>query len=124
MESVMSYEKNGVTFFDDGEKDSNHRAFKELSKVSLGDVRFPFGFFLAEENGKTIVIPATMEDRQKTLLRAFPNIDQRSFSQNCFSNPFDTGCHGGCGKMSLGYQCRRMFEGERRFFGCGCVDMS
>lgn len=81
-------------------------------------------FFLAEEGGKTIVIPATMEDRKKALLKAFPDIDQQAFGQNCFSNPFDTGCHGGCGGMSSGFQCRRLFEKERRFFGCGCVDMS
>jgi|GEM_PF-4846208 len=118
------YERNGVTFFDNEEKDLNHRAFKDLGKVSLGDVRFPFGFFLIEESSKTIVIPAAMEDRKKALLRAFPEIDQRAFGQNCHPNPFDTGCHGGCGGMSPGFKCRRMFEEERRFFSCGCVDLS
>jgi hypothetical protein len=124
MESFMSSEKNGVIIFDDGEKDSNHKAFKELSKVSLGDVRFPFGFFLAEEGGKTIVIPAAMEDRKKALLRAFPDIDQRAFGQGCHPNPFDTGCHGGCGLLPPGYRCHRLFEEDRRFFGCACLDMS
>ena len=120
----MSYEKNGVTIFDAAEKDANHKAFKELGKVSLGDVRFPFGFFLVEENGKTIVIPAAMEDRKKALLRAFPDIDQRAFSQGCHPNPFSAGCHGGCGQMSPGFRCMRLFEEDRRFFGCGCVDIS
>jgi hypothetical protein len=120
----MIVERNGVTIFEPNEKDKSHRAFKELSKVSLGDVRFPFGFFLIDEGGKTYVLPGTEEDRRKTLLRAFPNIDPEAFSQGCHPNPFDTGCHGGCGKMSPGFRCRRLFEEDRRFFGCGCVDMS
>jgi hypothetical protein len=42
-------ERNGVSIFDMNEKNEDHRAFKELRKVSLGDVRFPFGFFLVDE---------------------------------------------------------------------------
>jgi hypothetical protein len=41
----MSIERNDLVFFDLDEKDSNHPAFKALEGVSLGDVRFPFGFF-------------------------------------------------------------------------------
>jgi len=120
----MSRDCNGVTFFEPNEKDANHRAFKELSKVSLGDVRFPFGFFLVEEGDKMVVIPGTEDDRRKTLLKAFPNLIPEALSQGCFPNPFDTGCHGGCGKMSLGFRCMRMYDDSRRYHGCGCVDWS
>jgi hypothetical protein len=44
----MSKVFNGVTIFEPGENDAGSPASKELSKVSLGDVRFPFGFFLVE----------------------------------------------------------------------------
>ena len=120
----MSKECNGVTFFELNEKDKDHRAFKELSKVSLGDVRFPFGFFLVEDGGKTVVIPGTEEDRRKTLLKAFPDINPETFSQGCHPNSSGNGCHGGCGKMSPGFRCMRIFDDSRRYHGCGCVDWS
>ena len=120
----MSKECNGVTFFEPNEKDMDHRAFKELRNVSLGDVRFPFGFFLVEEGGKTVVIPGTEEDRRKTLLKAFPDISPEAAVQNCHPNPFDTGCHGGCGQMSPGFRCMRMYDESRRYRACGCVDIS
>jgi hypothetical protein len=45
---VMAMERNGVVFFDPTAKNDDHPAFKALKAVSLGDVRFPFGFFLIE----------------------------------------------------------------------------
>ena len=42
----MAVERNGVVFFNSDEKYPDHPAFKALEGVSLGDVRFPFGFFL------------------------------------------------------------------------------
>jgi len=120
----MGRHYNGVTFFEPNEKHVDHRAFKELSTVSLGDVRFPFGFFLVEEAGKTVVIPGTEEDRRKTLLKAFPDINPEALSQNCNPNPSGMGCHGGCGKMSAGFRCVRMYDENHRYHACGCVDFS
>ncbi len=117
----MSKVFNGVTCFEPGEKDMNHRAFKELSKVSLGDVRFPFGFFLVEEGGKTVVIPGTEQDRRETLLKAFPNINPEAASQPCRTDSVDM-CKGDCGHLPPTYKCVRMFDEHRRFLGCACVD--
>jgi hypothetical protein len=51
-----------VQFFEPDKDYSDHPAFKALSGVSLGDVWFPFGFFLAkDEEGKTFVLPGTEE---------------------------------------------------------------
>jgi hypothetical protein len=121
---IIVIERNGVSIFDMNEKNEDHRAFKELRKVSLGDVRFPFGFFLIDEGGKTYVLPGTEEDRRKTMLKAFPNINPEAFLQGCHPNAFGSGCHGGCGKMSPGFKCKHLFDNDRRFFGCGCVDVS
>jgi hypothetical protein len=118
----MTLQRNGVTFFEPNEKDANHRAFKELSKVNLGDVRFPFGFFITYENDKPVVIPATQEDRREVLLKALPDIDPRAFTHGCHPNPFDSGCHGSC--FSSMYRCMRMFDEERSYRGCACVDIS
>jgi hypothetical protein len=120
----MSFQRNGVTFFEDGEKDANHPAFRELSKVNLGDVRFPFGLFIRYEGGKNVVIPATEDDRRKVLLKAFPDIDARSFTTGCHPNPFSQGCHGGCDQMPSTYRCMRMYDEDGQYLGCGCVDIS
>src|ERR1700752_3440295 len=77
--TVMIKERNGVTFFESKDDYADHPAFKALSTVSLGDVRFPFGFFLVEEEGKTFVVPGTQEDHRKTLVKVFPDIDPKSF---------------------------------------------
>jgi len=99
-------------------------ALKDLQKVSLGDVRFPFGFFLVDEGNKTYVIPGTLEDRRETLRKAFPNIHPLSVFAGCFPNSDGPGCHGGCGGFPAGYRCMRMVDDNRRYYSCGCVDMS
>ena len=122
----MSAERNGVTFFDSDKSYDDHPAMRSLSKVSLGDVRFPFGFFLVDEGGKTQVVPATKDEWLKTMAKAFPKIDAATLSsQDCHPNGTGVaGCHGGCGKMSSGFFCRRWFNSATRQYGCGCVDMS
>jgi hypothetical protein len=95
-----------------------------LSAVSLGDVRFPFGFFLVEEGGKLHVVPATQDDRRKTLLKANPDIRPEAFSESCFPNPYDTECHGGCGKLPPIYRCMRFYDESTGHYGCACMDIS
>jgi hypothetical protein len=116
----MIMERNGVTFFEDKQDYADHPAFKALSKVSLGDVRFPFGFFLVEEGGKTVVIPGTEEDHRKTLLRAFPDIDPKTLTHGrCIEAP-GLRCTGGCPGYPTGYKCMRYTWNDRQY-GCGCV---
>jgi hypothetical protein len=120
----MSKEYNGVTFFAPGEKDMNHPAFKELNKVSLGDVRFPFGLFLVEEGGKTVVIPATEQDRRKILLKAFPHLKLQDIPPACDLEGGDR-CFGACPQhFPAHFKCLKMFDPRERFFGCACVDIS
>jgi hypothetical protein len=125
----MSKEYNGVTFFEPGEKDMNHRAFKELRKVSLGDVRFPFGFFLVEEGGKTVVIPGTEQDRRKTLLKAFPDINPEAAAHPCDIEG-DERCEGDCSRFNqhgAHFVCRPMYDPRDpgpAFYSCACSDIS
>ncbi|MGA8657501.1 MAG: hypothetical protein WB586_15245 [Chthoniobacterales bacterium] len=58
----MAMERNGVVFFDPAAKNDDHPTFKALKAVSLGDVWFPFGFFLIERNGERYVLPGTKDD--------------------------------------------------------------
>jgi hypothetical protein len=81
----MAMERNGVVFFDPTAKNDDHPAFKALKAVSLGDVRFPFGFFLIERNGERYVLPGTKDDLLKALLTAFPDYPTQSFSGGCGS---------------------------------------
>lgn len=67
----MPVERNGIVFFELDEKWDDHPSCKELREVSLGDVRFPSGFFIVEENGKKFILPATKEDLLKTMRTAF-----------------------------------------------------
>ena len=118
-------ERYGVTFFEPDKNHDDHRAMKDLAKVSLGDVKFPFGFRLVDEDGKTVVIPATEDERKSVLRQAFPDLapELRSFL-GCTPNSSGPGCHGGCPGMPSVYKCMRLWEETRRFFGCGCVDIS
>jgi len=114
-------ERYGVTFFEHGKNHDDHRAMKDLAKVSLGDVKFPFGFKLVDEGGKTVVIPATEDERKNVLRQAFPDLGfERGFFPHCNPDSSGPGCHGGCDEGSE-YKCMRMWEETRRFFGCGCV---
>jgi hypothetical protein len=119
----MSKVYNGVTVFDPGENDKDNPAIKELSKVSLGDVRFPFGFFLVDQGGKTIVIPATKEDRAKTLRKAFPDMRPELASIAC-DYDFDGKCpqHGDCSHFGKTFKCGKVNDPSTRYYGCGCID--
>jgi hypothetical protein len=114
--------KNGVTFFESKQDYVDHPAFKALSAVSLGDVRFPFGFFLVKEGGKAFVVPGSQEDHRKMLLKAFPSIDPKAFLQGaCTPDSDGPGCHGGCSEFPAGYFCMRAIDEDVRYYGCACV---
>jgi hypothetical protein len=118
----MVMEKNRVVFFESQQDYTEHRAFKALKDVSLGDVRFPFGFFLVKESGKTFVVPGTQEDHRKMLLKAFPDIDPMAFSHGaCLPDPEGLGCHGGCPGFPAGYFCMRAADEDIGYYGCACV---
>lgn len=118
----MMKQFNGVTFFQEKKDYADHPAFKALNAVSLGDVRFPFGFFLVTENGKSFVVPGTEEDHRKTLLRAFPDIDPKALVRGrCIPASMGVECTGGCPGFPTGYACMRFFADDLRYFDCGCV---
>jgi hypothetical protein len=54
----MAMERNGIVFFDLTEKYDDHPAFKALKEVSLGDVRFPFGFFWSRRTERSMSFQA------------------------------------------------------------------
>jgi len=119
----MAIERNGIVFFDLDEKDYNHPAFKALQGVSLGDVRFPFGFFLHEENGKKYVLPGTKDDLLKRLRTVFPDYPAQSLTGSCTASAFQERCEGGCGQMGVEFKCKRIYDDPSQFFACGCVNM-
>lgn len=118
----MPVERNGIVIFDLDEKYPEHPAFKALQGVSLGDVRFPFGFFLVQHNGKTIVVPGTEEDRRQRLLRAFPNTPPEVLSATCHPSVWHERCEGGCPVPT--YRCMRIYDDPFHYFACACVDIS
>jgi hypothetical protein len=120
---IMAIERNGVVVFEMDEKPGDHPAFKALEGVNLGDVRFPFGFFLRWEDGKRVVIPATEQERRETILKAFPAILPEALRVSCRATVWHERCQGGCGELPPGYFCVRIYD-PRHFFTCGCVDMS
>jgi hypothetical protein len=120
----MAIERNGIVFFDLDEKDYNHPAFKALQGVSLGDVRFPFGFFLHEENGKKYVLPGTKDDLLKRLRTVFPDYPAQSLTGSCTASAFQERCEGGCGQMGVEFKCKRIYDDPFQFFACACVNIS
>jgi hypothetical protein len=122
---MMSIKHNGVVFFELNENYDDYPACKVLEEVSLGDVRFPFGFFVVEENGKKSVLPGTKDDLLKTLLAAFPNYPAESLRISCLPDVFDNNkCKGGCANFPNVYRCLKMVDEGNSFFGCACVDIS
>jgi hypothetical protein len=121
----MATTRNGVTFLDMNENWSEYPACKALKDVSLGDVRFPFGFFIVEENGKKQVIPGTKEDLLKTLRSAFSDYPTGSVAFSCLPDVFDRNrCKGGCRDFPSVYRCMKLVDEGNGFFGCACVDIS
>lgn len=120
----MIIERNGIVIFTSNEKYENHRAVKALEGVSLGDVHFPFGFFLVDENGKTIVIPGTEEDRRRIILTSSPYILPEALTVRCerhLSPNWQEVCSGSCPQF---YKCGRLYDDSSRYYACGCVDIS
>src|SRR5215471_18852957 len=115
----MIIERNGVVFFSDKEDYKDHAAYKELSKVSLGDVRFPSGFFLVDEDGKTFVVPASAEDRRQMILKAFPDAPEAALTSLCYER--DGHCIEGCAGLRPRHKCMPGFDGSRRQYGCARV---
>jgi hypothetical protein len=120
----MVMERNGIVFFGLTEKYDDHPAFKALKEVSLGDVRFPFGFFLVEEDGKKHVLPGTKDDLLKRLLTVFPDYPTQSLTGICTVSAFQEGCEGGCGEMGVTFRCMRIYDDPFHFYACACVDIS
>jgi hypothetical protein len=117
----MMIEQNGVVFFSDDKDYKNHAAYRELSKVSLGDVKFPTGFFLVEEDGKTFVVPASEEDRRKMILKAFPDTSEEAIRSFCVL--YEGGCRGNCAGLVPRRKCMRGFDESRRQYACACVSI-
>jgi hypothetical protein len=114
----MILERNGIVIFSSVKGYEDHPAVRALKGVSLGDVRFPFGFFLVENNGKKVVLPATEEDRRKRLLTAFPDIPPEVMGgKDCMYHHEDE-C--GPGTCSGPYDCMRITEPTSNYYGCGC----
>src|SRR5262245_60271174 len=107
----MMIERNGVVLFPPDEDFTAHKAFRALSTVSLGDVKFTFGFFLVEENGKRYVVPATEEERRTMLLKAFPKITSEEVRAFCIQS--GSGCEGNCSGLKPHRRCMRVYEDLR-----------
>ena len=112
-------EQNGVVFFSDDKDYKNHAAYRELSKVSLGDVKFPTGFFLVEEDGKTFVVPASEEDRRKMILKAFPDTPEEAIRSACGMR--NGRCSGSCAGLKPHRKCMPGADESNRQFACACV---
>jgi hypothetical protein len=119
----MIIERNGVVFFPTDEDYSDHPAFQALKSVSLGDVRLPNGFFLKEEQGKQYVLPATREEREAMILKAFPHTSREALDSFCLpSLSDDHKCDNiECFKLKPHHICMKGFDGAVHQYGCACV---
>ncbi|QNJ90576.1 hypothetical protein HZU40_20180 [Mycolicibacterium fluoranthenivorans] len=118
-------EINGVAVFKAGDDyDSDHAALRELSSVSLGSVRFPFGFFIVEEEGDRYVRPATEAERMELLLRVFPEGPSETARSSSFCYIRDGGCGDTlCHTLRPHHSCFRGYDESRRQYGCWCEIM-
>lgn len=114
----MMTEQNGLMLFPADEDFSDHPVFNDLKSVSLGAVRFPYGFFVKEDDGEKYVIPATPEERASILLEAFPDMtDEDASSPGC--GPYSSGrCLGGC--SGFPFRCLKIFSSASGFYSCVC----
>jgi len=112
-------ERNGVVFFSDAEEYKDHPVGRILSKVSLGDVKRPSGFFLVEEGGKQYVIPASEEDRRRMILKAFPDMPEEALRAFCVLG--FGGCTGNCAGLRPHRKCMQACDESRRQFACACL---
>ncbi len=120
----MAIIRNGVTLLTLEEaRDPNDPANKTVAQVNLGDVIFPFGFFIKEKGGRKYVVPATLDDKLKVLRTVFPDSpkDPGNFQTRSCSDVDSLGnCSGVC-NSSEGFLCMKVNQFE--FFGCACVQM-
>jgi hypothetical protein len=117
----MPVERNGITLFRMDEKYLDHPAFKALSEVSLGDVKFPFGFFIVDDGKKKSVIPGTKEDRDKRLLTAFPNSTPEARAAICIASTWHEYCEDACHELRPHHECMRIYDDPFHYFACACV---
>ncbi|MBR0869603.1 hypothetical protein JQ633_04475 [Bradyrhizobium tropiciagri] len=120
----MAIVRNGITFMTAEEaRDPNNPANQALKAVNLGDVRFPNGFFIRDDNGKKYVEPATWEDRLKVLRTAMPDFpDVAPVEMAACHHIGDESCGNGCGKLSPEFRCLKIHDPSIPFYGCGCVN--
>ncbi|KJC38980.1 hypothetical protein UP09_24010 [Bradyrhizobium sp. LTSP885] len=118
----MAFVRNGITFMTAAEaRDPNNAAAKALSGVNLGDVRFPYGFFVRDDKGKKYVEPATWADKLRILRMAFPDFpDNPSSGRRCEGNDDGMECIGSC-EGAPEVQCWKTSFPDEGFFGCACV---
>jgi hypothetical protein len=116
----MITEHNGLMLFPIDEDFSEHPLFKDLQSVSLGDVRFPYGFFVKENGGARYVVPATPEERGSILLNAFPDMTlEQAQSEGCGSKTGAT-CVNTC---DFPFRCMRVVDQTSGWHGCFCKEV-
>ena len=122
----MSFERNGVVIMEGYDlNDENHPANKAVSQVKLGDVRFPYGFFIRETNGKKYVEPATFQDKLDVYRTAFPGFDPNQIPMNsCIKDFEDRNRQGGCRPLPIEWRCMKVTQPRSGYFGCFCVNMA
>jgi hypothetical protein len=114
-------ERNGIAVFEVGEDHPDHPAFRELRSISLGDVRFPFGFFIVDEDGQRYVRPATEEERKELLFKVFPDGPSETVLDSNFCYLHDGKCVAHlCAQIEPPSRCFRGYDESRRQYGCWC----
>lgn len=110
-------EINGVHVFDDEDlKSKTHPALKALSNLSFGDVFFPYGFSLAQKDGKTRISPNSAEDylAELEILNADGPVASR-----CYDDSPNT-CKGLC--SDFGLFCKKVYNPKTGNYYCACVN--
>ena len=110
-------ERNGLLVFPRGEDHSAHPAVKALKSVSLGDVRFPHGFFLVEADGQWYVTPASEDDRLTRLRKGFPDLSEDLLRRLCQAASGFGSCKGDC---NAPFECNYVNEPGDGWYGCVC----
>ncbi len=118
-------ERNGIAVFEVGEDHPDHPAFRDLRSISLGDVRFPFGFFIVDEDGQRYVRPATEAEREELLFKVFPDGPSEYVldSDRCYLHDGkckDFRCH----TVQPPSRCFRGYDESRRQYGCWCESIA
>ena len=112
-------ETNGLYLFPPGEDFSEHPVFRALKSVSLGDVRFPYGFFVKQDDGGKYVVPATPEERASILFNAFPDMTPEELRWQGCHQVSGNRCQGSC-PGGHGVLCFATYEPTSNYHGCVC----